>query len=65
MVAANIERAHSNDRPCLAEYQTRIAEIESATRSLKVPRQFEVDLQQLRMHLHIVQDDFTRMQELK
>jgi uncharacterized protein len=59
---ANIERAHSNDRSRLAEYQTRIA---SATQSLKVPRQFEVDLQQLRFHLRMVQEDFTRMRQVK
>jgi hypothetical protein len=62
---ANIERAHSNDRSRLAEYQTRIAEIESATQSLKVPHQFQVDLQQLRFHLRMVQEDFTRMREVK
>jgi len=62
---ASIERAHSSDQSRLAEYQIRITEIESAAQSLKVPRQFELDLQQLRLHLRMVQEDFTRMQEAK
>ena len=45
----NLERelAHSADRCRLVEYQTRINEIESAVRLLKVARPFEVDLQRL------------------
>jgi hypothetical protein len=43
------------------EYQTRIAEIESAVLSLKVARPFEVDLQRLRIHLRMVQEDLSRM----
>jgi hypothetical protein len=43
------------------KYQTRIAEIESAVRLLKVARPFEVDLQRLRIHLRMVQEDISRM----
>jgi len=43
------------------EYQGRIAEIESAVRSLKVARPFEVDLHRLRIHLRMVQQDIDRM----
>ena len=59
----NLERelARSADASRLAEYQARIAEIESAVRSLKVARPFEVDLQRLRVHLRMVQEDLGRM----
>ena len=59
----NLERelAHSADRCRLVEYQTRINEIESAVRLLKVARPFEVDLQQLRIHLRMVQEEVSRM----
>jgi hypothetical protein len=43
------------------EYQTRIAEIESAVRLLKVARPFEADLHRLRVHLRMVQEDARRM----
>jgi hypothetical protein len=61
----NLEREfdQSADRTRVAQYQTRIAEIDSAVRSLKVGRSFEVDLQRLRIHLHMVQEDINRMQE--
>jgi hypothetical protein len=49
------------DRSRLVAYQTRIAEIDSAVRSLKVARPFEVDLQRLRIHLRMVQEDVSRM----
>ena len=52
---------HSADGSRFVEYQTRLAEIESAVRSLKVARPFEVDLQQLRIHLRMVQEDVSRM----
>jgi hypothetical protein len=45
----------------LAEYQTRIAEIEFAVRSLRVARSFEVNLHRLRIHLRIVQEDISRL----
>ena len=45
----------------LAEYQKRIAEIESDVRLLKVTRAFEVDLQRLKVHLRMVQEDMGRM----
>ena len=59
----NLERelAHSADRCRLVEYQTRINEIESAVRLLKVARPFEVDLQRLRIHLRMVQEEVSRM----
>ena len=34
-----------------------LAEIESAVRLLKVSRPFEIDLQRLRIHLRMVQED--------
>ena len=51
----NLERdlEHSSDTSRFGEYQTRIAEIESAVRSLKVARPFEVDLHRLRVHLRM------------
>jgi TRAP-type uncharacterized transport system substrate-binding protein len=59
----NLERelAQSVERPRFVEYQTRLAEIESAVRLLKVARSFEVDLQRLRIHLHMVQEGVSRM----
>ena len=59
----NLERelAQSADRCRFVEYQTRIAEIESAVRLLKVARPFEVDLQRLRIHLRMVQEEVSRM----
>jgi uncharacterized protein len=55
------ELVQSTDRSRLVAYHTRIAEIESAVRSLKVARPFEVDLQRLRIHLRMVQEDISRM----
>ena len=59
----NVERelAQSAETCRFVEYQTRIAEIESAVRLLKVARPFEVDLQRLRIHLRMVQEDISRM----
>ena len=59
----NLERdlAQSADTCRFVEYQTRIAEIESSVRLLKVARPFEVDLQRLRIHLRLVQEDLSRM----
>jgi hypothetical protein len=45
----------------LIGYQKRIVEIESAVRLLKVARPFEVDLQRLRIHLQMVQEEISRM----
>jgi TRAP-type uncharacterized transport system substrate-binding protein len=50
------ELVQSADRSRLREYRPRIAKIESAVRSLKVARPFEVDLQRLRIHLRMVQE---------
>ena len=62
----NLERelAHSADRCRLVEYQAQINEIESAVRLLKVARPFEVDLQRLRIHLRMVQEEVSRMSAL-
>jgi len=59
----NLERDlnHSTDRSRFVEYQGRIAEIESAVRSLKVARPFEVDLQLLRFHLRMALEEVSRM----
>jgi TRAP-type uncharacterized transport system substrate-binding protein len=59
----NLERelTRSTERHRFVEYQRRIAEIESAVRLLKVARPFEVDLQRLRIHLRMVQEDIGRM----
>jgi TRAP-type uncharacterized transport system substrate-binding protein len=62
----NVERelAQSADRCKFVEYQTRISEIASAVRLLKVARPFEVDLQRLRIHLRMVQEEVSRMRAL-
>jgi hypothetical protein len=59
----NLERelARNADRSRLREHGARIAEIETAVRSLKVARPFEVDLQRLRIHVRMVQEDIGRM----
>jgi hypothetical protein len=59
----NLERelAQSADTPRLVEYQKRIAEIESDVRLRRVARAFEVDLQRLKAHLRMVQEDVRRM----
>ena len=44
-----------------AEHQGRIAEIETEVRLLRVARPFEVDLQRLKAHLRMVQEDVRRM----
>ncbi|PYL41529.1 MAG: hypothetical protein DMF42_10245, partial [Verrucomicrobia bacterium] len=59
----NLERelAHGGNGSRSVEYQARITEIESAVRSLRLPRRFEVDLQRLRVHLRMVQEDVARL----
>jgi hypothetical protein len=59
----NLERelAQSADTSQLVEYQKRVAEIESDVRSLRVARAFEVDLQRLKAHLRMVQEDVRRI----
>jgi NMT1-like family len=59
----NVERelAQSADRSRLIDYQKRIVEIAYAVRLLKVARPFEVDLQRLRIHLRMVQEEVSRM----
>jgi uncharacterized protein len=63
-VLGNLERdiAQTPDKSKLREYGVRIAEIESAMNQLKVARPFEVDLQRLRIHLRMVQEDMSRME---
>jgi len=58
----NLERelAQSAASSQLIEYETRIARIESTVQLLKVPRRFEVDLQRLRIHLRMVQEELDR-----
>jgi hypothetical protein len=46
----------------LQEYGARISEIESAMQQLKVARPFEVDLQRLKIHLRMVQEDIGRLE---
>jgi hypothetical protein len=58
----NLERelAQSAASSQLIEYEARIARIESAVQLLKVPRRFEVDLQRLKIHLRMVQEELDR-----
>lgn len=44
-----------------AAYQTRLAGIESAARSLRVARPFEIDLHRLRIHLRMVGEEIERL----
>ena len=59
----NLEREleHNFSRSRFGVYQIRIAEIESAVRSLKVARPFEVDLHRLKVHLRMVQEEASRL----
>ena len=45
----------------LPECQSRLGEIESVTQSLKVARPFEVDLQRLKIHLRMVQEEIAKI----
>ena len=56
------ELVQNADRCRLGECQARLAEIESAVRLLKVVRPFEIDLQRLRIHLRMVQEDIDALQ---
>jgi hypothetical protein len=56
------ELAQRADRYRLGECRSRLAEIESAVRLLKVARPFEIDLQRLRIHLRMVQEDIDALQ---
>jgi uncharacterized protein len=55
------ELAQNASKSRFAEYQMRIVEIESAVRTLKVARTFEVDLHRLRVHLRMAQEDLSRL----
>jgi TRAP-type uncharacterized transport system substrate-binding protein len=58
----NLERelGQRANKSRFSDHQARIAEIDSAVRSLKVARPFEVDLQRLRIHLRMVQEEVNR-----
>ena len=60
---AELERqlAFGIEKPRVNEYQARLAEIESAVRSLTVARPFDVDLQRLRIHLRMVREDVDKI----
>jgi hypothetical protein len=55
------EFAGGADMGRLLDYQTKLAEIESTVRSLKVARPFQADLQRLKIHLRMVQDDLNQV----
>jgi hypothetical protein len=55
------EFTDSADRGRLVDYQTKLARIQSTVRSLKVARPFQADLQRLKIHLRMVQDDLNRI----
>jgi TRAP-type uncharacterized transport system substrate-binding protein len=59
----NLERqiGQSPDKSKLREYDARLSEIEEGVQRLQVARPFEVDLQRLRLHLRMVQEDIGRM----
>ena len=65
-VMRNLERELDQcaDRSQLVECKGRIADVESAVRSLKVARPFEIELQGLRMHLRMVQEHLGRMERI-
>jgi hypothetical protein len=55
------EFADGADMGRLLDYHTKLAEIESAVRSLKIARPFQADLQRLKIHLRMVQGDLNRI----
>ena len=55
------EFTDSADRGRLVDYQTKLARIQSTVRSLKVARPFQADLQRLKIHLRMVQDDLNQI----
>jgi hypothetical protein len=59
----NLERelVESPDSRQIIELQRQAAEIQSAVQMLRVARPFEADLQRLRIHLRMVEDDISRM----
>ena len=60
---ASLEReiAEKADESRVAQLHEQIAEIQSAVQTLKVARPFEANLQRLRIHLRMVQEDLSRM----
>ena len=58
----NLEREIAQSPEELRNYAARISEIESDVRMLKVARPFEVDLQRLRIHLRMVQEDIAQLE---
>jgi hypothetical protein len=56
------EISQTSNKTHLSECQSRLGEIESVIRSLKVARPFEVDLQRLKIHLRMVQEEIGRLE---
>ena len=56
-----LELDQAADAARVLEFQTRLADIESAVRAVKVARPFAADLLLLRMHLRMAQEDVARM----
>jgi hypothetical protein len=56
------EISEKADESRVAELQKQIAEVQSAVQMLKVARPFEADLQRLRIHLRMVEEDIRRME---
>jgi hypothetical protein len=56
------EMCQTSNKTQLSECHSRLGEIESAIHSLKVVRPFEVDLQRLKIHLRMVQEEIGRLE---
>jgi hypothetical protein len=54
------EIPQTSSKTHLSDCQSRLGEIESVIRSLKVARPFEIDLQRLKIHLRMVQEEIGR-----
>jgi hypothetical protein len=55
------EMYQASNKTHLSECQSRLSEVESVFHSLKVARPFEVDLQRLKIHLQMVQEEIARL----
>jgi uncharacterized protein len=56
------EIPQTSNKTHLSECHSRLGEIESVIRSLRVARPFEVDLQRLKIHLRMVQEEIGRLE---
>jgi uncharacterized protein len=56
------EMCQTSNKIQLSERQSRLGEIDTVIRSLKVARPFEVDLQRLKIHLRMVQEEIGRLE---